>query len=225
MTDERKFDCIELEAALQEDSPARMAALEAHTDVCAACHAELVLWREISAAARTMHKEWDSPGLWPRIARGLESEAPRPRGWRAWFGEGGPVLRWQIALATVAILMMTVTTAWVVRHRAPARGRFTVSQPDNKHLLTDQAVQEVEQAEKAYEQSIDKLAKLAEPKLENASNPVMVNYREKLQLLDAAISDCRANLDKNNANAYLRKELASFYQEKQKTLEEVLRED
>ena len=225
MTDERKFDCSELEAALQEDSPARMAALEAHADVCAACHAELVLWREISAAARTMHKEWDSPELWPRIAEGLESEAARPRGWRSWFGEGGPVLRWQIALATVAILMMTVTTAWVVKHRAPAPAKFTVSQPDNKHLLTDQAVQEVEQAEKAYELSIDKLAKLAEPKLENASNPVMVNYREKLQLLDAAISDCRANLDRNNANAYLRKELASFYQEKQKTLEEVLRED
>ena len=225
MTDERKFDCSELEAALQEDSPARMAALEAHADVCAACHAELVLWREISAAARTMHKEWNSPGLWPRIAQGLEAEAARPRGWRSWFGEGGPVLRWQVALATVAILMMTVTTAWVMKHRAPAAAKFTVSQPDNKHLLTDQAVQEVEQAEKAYELSIDKLAKLAEPKLENAANPVMVNYREKLQLLDAAISDCRANLDRNTANAYLRKELATFYQEKQKTLEEVLRED
>jgi len=225
MRDDRLFDCKDLEAALQEDSPAQMAALEAHAETCAACHAELVLWREISAAARSMQKEWSSPALWARIARGLEAEKYALKGWRAWFGSGSPVLGWQVAVATVAILFASGMSAWVLTHRTQPAAKFTVSSPDNKHLLTDQAVEEVEKAEKTYEQSIDKLAKLAEPKLEDAANPLMVNYREKLQLLDAAISDCRANLEKNGANAYLRQELASFYQEKQKTLEQVLREE
>ena len=228
MAHERKFSCNDLETALREDSPAMMLALKAHADTCAACRTELVLWREISAAAQTMQKEWATPGLWPRIARGLEEQASRVRGWRAWIAwQGVPAFRWQAALAALAIVIVGGTTAWVVMHRAgsPAAPQFTVSQPDNKHLLTDQAVLQVEQAEKAYEQSIDRLAKLAEPKLQNSSDPIMANYREKLDLLDSAIRDCRANLDKNNANAYLRQELASFYREKQKTLEEILREE
>jgi hypothetical protein len=77
-------------------------------------------------------------------------------------------------------------------------------------------------ASQIYEQSIDKLAKLAQPRLDSASTPLMVNYREKLELLNAAIADCRANLEQNQANAYLRRELLSFYQEKQRTLDEVL---
>lgn len=226
MSKQRKFICGDLENALREDSPDLMRSLEEHADTCPACRTELVLWREISAAAQTMHKEWPSPALWPRIARGLEAETQRLRGWRSWLAwQGGPSLRWQTALATIAILLVTGTTAWIVTHRAPAAPQFTVSQPDNKHLLTDQAVQQVEQAEKAYEQSIDKLAKLAEPKLNNSADPLMANYREKIGLLDAAIRDCRANLDKNSANAYLRQELANFYREKQKTLEQVLREE
>jgi hypothetical protein len=86
-------------------------------------------------------------------------------------------------------------------------------------------VKQVEQAEQAYVQSIDKLAKLAEPKLAAASTPLMMNYRDKLDLLDAAIADCRSNLDKNRGNAHMRAELLSFYQQKQQTLQEVLRED
>jgi hypothetical protein len=46
-----------------------------------------------------------------------------------------------------------------------------------------------------------------------------------LDLLDAAIADCRSNLDKNRGNAHMRAELLSFYQQKQQTLQEVLRED
>lgn len=226
MLKERKFDCGDLEGALREDSPELMRALEEHADTCAACRTELVLWREISAAAQMMHKEWATPGLWARIARALQADAAQARGWRSWLSwTGGPILRWQTAIATLAILMAAASTGWFLMHRAPAAPRFTVSQPDNKHLLTDQAVQQVEQAEKAYEESIDKLAKLAEPKLANTSDPLMANYREKIELLDAAIRDCRANLDKNNANAYLRQELASYYKEKQQTLEDILREE
>jgi hypothetical protein len=86
-------------------------------------------------------------------------------------------------------------------------------------------VRQVEQAEQNYVKSIDNLAQLAKPKLAAASTPLMVNYREKLDLLDTAIGDLRSNLEKNSANAYMRNELLTYYQEKQKTLEQVLREN
>ncbi len=221
MREEQQFDCKDLETALREESPELLAGLELHAKSCEACREELRIWREISAAAQTMHKEWPTPGLWHRIAENLEAETARARGWRAWFPGLGAAsgLRWQTAVATLALLILSGTGTWMYLHRA------VPAQPNDPHLLTDNAVKQVEQAEQVYEQSIEKLAKLAEPKLAAASTPLLMNYREKLDLLDAAIADCRSNLDKNRANAHLRNELLSFYQQKQQTLEEVLRED
>jgi hypothetical protein len=218
MSNKDKFDCCDLEEALREESPERMAMLEAHAKECAACRQELVLWREISEAAHAMRKEWPSPALWPRIAQTLEAEPAKPRGWREWFQMPGgiPALRWQLTFATLALLLLSGVSGWLMLHRS------SPVTPGDQHLLTDQAVRDVEKAQQAYEQSIDKLAKLAQPKLDSASTPLMVNYREKLELLNAAIADCRANLEQNQANAYLRRELLSFYQEKQRTLDEVL---
>ena len=43
-------------------------------------------------------------------------------------------------------------------------------------------------------------------------------YREKLALIDSSIADLQAHVDQNRYNTNLRTELASLYQEKQKTL-------
>lgn len=215
------FDCSNLEQALREEAPELIAALEQHATTCAPCRAELGIWREISAAALTMHKEWDSPALWPRIENSLQTEIARPRGWGSWISglNFGPQVRWQMALAALVLVAVSGMGTWYLLHRN------ATAPVNDAHLLTDQAVQEVEQAQKNYEQSIDKLAKLAEPKLDAAATPLLANYREKLNLLDAAISECRTNLERNHANAYLRSELLSFYQEKQQTLEQLLREE
>ena len=58
-----QFDCSNLEQALREESPELIAALEEHASICDSCCAELNIWREISAAALAMHKEWESPAL------------------------------------------------------------------------------------------------------------------------------------------------------------------
>jgi hypothetical protein len=221
MKKEQEFDCSDLERALREDTPELRAALESHAADCSACSEELRIWREISAAAQTMRKDWPTGALWPRIERALETEPAKPRGWRIWISgmRLAPSQSWQTAFAALALLAVSGTGAWLLLHQSiPAPVA-------DQHLLTDQAVRQVEQAEQTYEQSIEKLAKLADPKLASASTPLLVNYREKLDLLDAAIADCRVNLDKNRANAHLREELLSFYQEKERTLEQVLQEE
>ena len=110
--------------------------------------------------------------------------------------------------------------------RAPlfAVTTFNLFRSDQRRVAV-RALREAEQAEATYLQSIDKLAALAQPKIEHPATPLMSSYREKLLLLDAAIADCRANVERNRANASLRHELGSLYQEKQRTLEEVLREE
>lgn len=221
MKKDQKFDCKDLERALLEDTPALRAALKNHTVDCGVCREKLRIWQEISAAAQTMHKDWPTPALWPRIESSLEVEAAKPRGWRAWISglQVAAERRWQTALAMLVFVVVSGTGVWLLLHKVAP------TPVADQHLLTDQAVHQVEQAEQTYEQSIEKLAKLAEPKLAEGSTPLLVNYREKLDLLDTAIGECRTNLDKNRANAHLRAELLSFYQEKERTLEQVLREE
>jgi hypothetical protein len=220
-----KVEWKDLERVLREQEPQQMAALEEHARACEACRAELEAWQEISAAARTMKREWSSPHLWPQIRERLEAEAraeaERQQRWSfGWLWQGFSA-HWQLAAATVALLAVTLTGTWmIVRHATgPKPG------PRDNALLNDPAFIEVEKAEAAYAQAIENLSKQAEQKLQKADTPILANYREKLLVLDSAIAECRRQIERNKFNAHLRSELMSSYMEKKKTLEEVLGED
>jgi hypothetical protein len=227
-----RIECQDRERVLRDSQPAEMQALAEHAENCNVCAQELRLWNEISSAARTMHAEWESPYLWLKIRRSLETEMQSAAGrpawspWRMWQFAGR---EWHAAVAVLVLALMTASGAWLVRRML--MNSPVVSQPgqttDAAHrcLLTEQAVLEADTAEAAYLKSIDKLSSLAEPKLEHPATPLMASYREKLLLLDAAIAECRANIEKNRWNARLRRELLSVYHEKQQTLEEVVQEE
>jgi hypothetical protein len=83
----------------------------------------------------------------------------------------------------------------------------------------------VERAEAAYLKAIGKLAEQARPRLENPASPLVASYRERLVVIDAAITDLRANIEQNHSNTHLRLELAAMYREKKGTLEAVVREE
>ncbi len=82
----------------------------------------------------------------------------------------------------------------------------------------------MERSETRYAASIDRLARVAGPLIAKPDTPLLASYREKLQLLDAAIADCRNEIERNRFNAQLRQELLSIYREKQRTLEELMGE-
>src|SRR5215471_6334945 len=58
--------------------------------------------------------------------------------------------------------------------------------------------------------------------LANRATPLLASYHEKLLVIDSAIDDLRAQAGMNPSNAHLRRQLLAMYQEKQRTLEEVL---
>ena len=62
---------------------------------------------------------------------------------------------------------------------------FTPSDPITLAVLL--VLRDLEKAEASYLQSIDRLARTVAPKLEREKSPLMAAYREKLQLIDAAI--------------------------------------
>ena len=170
---------------------------------------------EISRAARELHREWDSPDLWPRIQAALAAEAARTERRRASLR----VRSWLTLAAAAAVLVLGLA----VLLRAPRPG--VPAAEAGRRLLSDRALREVERTEHDYVRSIEELSRVADPRVQESGSPLMMSYREKLLVLDSAIAECRARIDRNRFNARLRRELLSLYQEKQRTLEQVMKED
>ncbi len=222
-----KLECSDLNFALREGSPELLSALAAHAEICPECAAALRRWQEISDAARSMQRRGGAASLWPRIHQALVEEsqwASRRERRKPWDFLRVFSADWQAIAAAVMVVILVASVAFVVvRSLKPSRILQAGDPESAKHLLTEQALRDVESREAAYVQSIDKLSKLVEPRIDSSTAPLMVNYREKLLLIDSAIAECRAGIERNRFNAHLREELLSVYREKQGTLEDILR--
>ena len=177
-----------------------------HAAECAACAGELASWNELSTTARALRHEWPSDTLLPRIQRSIAAER-RPH--RVW---------WQLAAALLLTIALgaLVWRGWTLEQRRNAFDRT---------ILQTSAVEEVERTELAHREAIDRLERQVAPVLQQPSSPLLVNYKEKLLLLDDAIAQCESAIRLNRQNAHLRKQLLSIYSEKQRTLEELVREE
>jgi hypothetical protein len=179
---------------------------------------------ELSAIARSLHREWNTPRLWPSIAAGilaheLAIEAGLEPRSRAPFWNG----RWQ-ALAAAAVIAITLApTSWLGWRwfmLGPRPDPATAEQR-RQALLTEDALAAIERSEQQYTRAIDDLTRLAAPRLDMPDSPLLVNLRERLEVIDAAIAEYRAEIARNRFNAHLRQQLLWIYQEKRRTLEQV----
>ncbi|HEY3938831.1 MAG TPA: hypothetical protein VGL97_15465 [Bryobacteraceae bacterium] len=214
-----KFECGDLERALAV--PELMPEAREHLKSCAACRREYRLWNEISATAKELHEDWESPEIWPNIRKVMEAERKvAPVWWKEWK-------TWAIAAAILMAVLLPLRVWQRSAAMRPSATPQTLTNPlsSNQDFLTEQALREVEKNEAAYRQSIDKLSRLAQPKLEKAASPAVANAREELLLLDSAIADTRANVASNRFNVRLQTTLADLYREKQHTLQELLTRD
>lgn len=212
--------CKDRDRIFENGTAADWAALEAHAASCAQCAEELRAWKSLSLAALELQDYTPSPNLWPRIERALEEAERNPqrsehKTWVSFL----PSLSvgWQTALAGAFVLILTVSVSWIV-----LRPPTVKPGKEDSSLLKSAALKEVESAESAYERAIDKLAAEARPQLDTPATPLLANYHEKLLVLDSAIADLRAQAGLNPSNAQVRYQLLAVYQEKQRTLEEVL---
>jgi len=126
--------------------------------------------------------------------------------------------------AAAALFVIAVAGLQVFRNsggREPLVNAGATKDP----LLSDRSLEDVETAEANYVRSIDKLSELARPRIENPTTPILVNYREKLLVLDSAITETRNQIAGNRFNSHLRRELLAMYQEKQRTLQELMKEE
>jgi hypothetical protein len=214
--------CNDRDNIFEDGTPAQWAGLEAHAATCPACAEEIRAWKSLSVAAAQLRDYDPSVSLWRRIESALAANVPDSHKTLSWWDRSsawlGFRLSWQLAAASAFALLLLASGGWLYRMQTK-RSATTASQSP---LLRSKALGEVERAEAAYVQAIDKLDVEAKPQLANPDAPLLANYREKLQVLDSAIDDLRAQTGMNPSNAHLRYQLLAMYQEKQRTLEEVL---
>ena len=211
-------NCREFENLLSEGVTEFPSSVSEHLRDCPACAEEWRAWQEISEAAPALRKQWESPELWPRIRQSLEDEKKeRRRWWRdGWLQPFS--LQWRAAAAGVILVLSGLGSWLILRPSQPP------SVEEERRLLTERALDEIEHSEAAYLKSIDKLSQLAAPKVQHPESAILANYREKLLLIDSAIGELRNQVERNRFNAHLRQELLLIYREKQDTLEEVLKD-
>jgi hypothetical protein len=213
------ISCKDRDRIFEDGTPAEWAALERHAAGCTVCAEEVGPWKALSVAASELRSYEESPALWTRIESALREEAGRQaerRARRWWLPSWTNVaVGWQAALAGALVLVLALA-GWIYIVETPGLKTGDAS------LLRSKALKQVESTESAYVQAIDKLAAEAKPQLESPATPLQANYREKLLVLDSAIADLREQAGLNPSNAQLRYQLLAMYQEKQKTLEEVL---
>jgi hypothetical protein len=94
-------------------------------------------------------------------------------------------------------------------------------QQQRDRLLTEDALAAIEQSEARYIQAIDELTRLTAPRLDMPDSPLLVNLQERLAIIDAAITEYKAEIARNRFNAHLRRQLLWIYQEKRRTLEQI----
>lgn len=198
--------CSQLDDLLLEGDPHSLATAARHAQSCDACMQTLAEWNEISGTARELHASWDSDLLWPRIERGIRAERNRSR-----------TRLWQIA-AAVVLMAAIGAVAWVANRSVRAH-EF------DQHILNASVIDDVERAEQQHVAAIERLERQAGSRLDQPATPLLVSYHEKLVMLDDAIAECQSAIERNRHNAYLRRQLLTMYREKQRTLQDVLREE
>lgn len=217
-------DCRRFDRALASSDESAIAEIRPHAESCARCRGRLRAFDEISAAAPALRKTWESPDHWAKIRESLAREAFVPAASAERTDRDAPA--WPAWLPIAAIATLFVVSFIGLQVFRPSLGDhqiFGVRSLPKDPLLTDVALKDVERSEADYIRSIENLSKLAQPKLRAADTPLLVSYREKLQLLDSAISELNGQIEQNRYNTHLRRQLLGIYAEKQQTLRDVMK--
>ena len=218
--------CRRAKDALRHGDSSAIDRLRVHAARCDECRESLALWDEISKAAPSLRKSWESPSLFPRIAAAVEAERTRPPAEAPPEAAGRKPGRFAwVPMAAAAALFVLAMVGLQVFRNSGGREPLVNASATRDPLLNDRSLEDVETAEANYVRSIERLSTLARTRIENPTPPLLVNYREKLLLLDSAINDTRNQIAGNRFNSHLRRELLAMYQEKQRTLQELMKEE
>ena len=187
--------------------------VEEHLEGCSRCAEELARLRALVSAAAALPRDVQPPrDLWPGLSVQLADEtgwqpatpSPELRG-RTGFSPG-----WLAAAAALALAVgLTITYApW---RPSPAAGRPAAPAPD------------LREAEEQFALATQQLFAALEKADGSASPEIRALLREHLRLVDQAIAETIAALEKDPQNAHLGRMLTTMYARKMDLLQATVR--
>jgi hypothetical protein len=183
-------------------SGAALDAFEAHLPACAECRAAVSDVRAIRTAARALEPHVPSPQLWTRIAAAVEAE-PRPSPLRRLFGIGVAAGWWQ-PIAVAVMLALLAGGSWLTWRQVsrggsqPAAASVALSADQTEALESVET--EMKLAEDHYTKAIAKLEQITSSGGSSLDSQTAAVLQDNLMVIDRAIGESRAALQKEPAN-------------------------
>lgn len=176
-----------------------------HLDSCQSCQRAYQIDKQIMADSAQLNKEITIPNQWSDINRAISSSSSTEKRKRFSFSK---------VLLSAAATLLIVFSLFLLNKNQTAQ--------QSSGILTRKTLEKVKNAEEAYISAINQLENLAGKKLSQIPEPLAQLYNNKLQLINAQIANCRKALEKNPANAHVRKYLLAVLKEKENTLSQII---
>ena len=196
---------------------AEQAALEEHLATCGQCYATLGDLRQVVARAKQLEDREPTRDLWSGIRTGIARNEPRrqvPVVAKRRFSFSAP----QLLAASIALMLVSGGGAWLAL-REPTR----TSAPDviaGRDTRRPQNVRDVNWTRSTDAAIADLLVALDQNETRLDTTTVRI-VRQNLAIIDRAIADARAALDKDPGNTYLNLHLADTMRRKVELLRRV----
>lgn len=178
-----------------------------HMTTCPECREAYERDRVLLGVSRSLKIDVEAPDLWDRI----ESDLRNQRNSR--IGQ-----LWKSSMFRIAALLML----GLILGLSLMFGLEDDRDDRSSGLLSDSVLKEVEIRLKAYESAIEELEAVASSRLVALDQELMFLYRERLDVIDEQIEQCREALATNRANAHIHRYLLAALQDKEETLKEIM---
>jgi len=197
------MNCYKFDLYLTDEMDEK--AFHKHRENCPECTRAYDGDKSVMDRAAILNKELEVPDLWADIQRQLVLSPKKKYKKR---------LNPQIFAWSAAAAVLIAISFWALSLIQP--------EASDSRILSLHALEQVKEAEESYISAIEDLEDMALEKLDETKEPLAQLYRNKIKLIDAQINSCRNQLERNPANAHIRKYLLAALQDKQNTLTEII---
>jgi hypothetical protein len=174
---------------------------------CPECREAYERDRILLGLSRSLRAEVKAPDLWGRI----ESDLRNQRKFR--IGR-----LWKFSVFRIAAILILGFILGLSLMFGLKDDRDNLS----SGLLSESVLRNVEVRQKAYESAIKELEAVASSRLVALDQELMFLYRDRLEVVDEQIEQCRQALATNPANAHIHRYLLAALQDKQETSKEIM---
>ena len=178
---------------------------EAHLESCEFCKNILVGDAKLFELAGSLKQPIDPDNVWDKIETALTMEKSKNR-FQLFFTGRNMILR----IAAVLIIGVAIGFYFVQQNQIPDKGVVTIGM-----------LEKLDEKEQDYLESIEELEGATQEKMAQMDISLMLLYRDKLEMIDEQIAECKEALADNPANAHIHKYLFAALKEKKETLKEI----